>query len=322
MFRSGSPLAPRQPTRKEFASHRRISNSQITSQQNLDFHVTAIIAQQANAMRSQESGDEVVSATTSNIPNDLSNYQTPSQNEATIFVTPADNEHGQAMNIMQQERDAAAQLAVQENPSHLMTHRPQTISPKESMLDFNYEQYVDNAALLSNLKDDSSFQFPPVETPSRNDVNNNVTAWLGPDSQTVKFDWYSPYDQIEQAPLEQQYGKGLERARYEHDERAWPSRRDYAPESTPFTHDSPFPDDKQARDAQQITEFKDLLQSNDLSPALAERLPSVQRLLETSEANKSRLRTERQLGKTPLTSDARSYRSQLLRRKTNEDSGS
>lgn len=304
-FKSGSPLAPRQPTWKEFASHTQISNSQSTFQQDLDLDVTAIIAQQANAIKSQESGEEVVPAATSKIPDEFLDHQLSSQNDPTIFVTPADNEHGQAMNIMQQERDAAAQLTVPKNPSRLMTHRPQTISPKDALLDFYDEQYADNA-LLSDSHDDLSFQFSPVETPSRNDPNKNVATWLGPHSKTVKIEWNLPYP-----------------TRHENNDLAQPSRRDYAPESTPFTHDaSPFADDKQAQDAEQITEFKDLLQSNDLSPALAERLPSVQRLLETSEANKSRLRRERQLGKAPLTSDAKSYRNQLLRRKTNDDGGS
>lgn len=307
----------------EFTSRRRIPNSQSPSQRNLDFGSNVIFAQQVNAMRSQKSGDEIVLVTTSNIPNDLSNHQMSSQNDPTIYVTPADDETSQAMNVMQRQRDATTQPAVPRTPSRLMTSLPQTISPKEALLDFNDEQYADNA-LLSDSHGDSSFQLSPVETFSHNDSNHNVTVWHGPDSQTVKFDyWYSPYNQIEQAALEQQYGEGLERARHERGEHLWPSRRDYAPESTPFTHDSsPLADNKQAQDAQQITEFKDLLQSNDLSPALAERLPSVQRLLETSETNQSRLRRESQLGKAPLTSGARSYRSQLLRRKTGGDGGS
>jgi hypothetical protein len=61
-FKRGSPLAPIQGRWNESASRARMSHSQNPSQQGGDFDTTAIMARQASAMKSQESGDEVVPA--------------------------------------------------------------------------------------------------------------------------------------------------------------------------------------------------------------------------------------------------------------------
>jgi hypothetical protein len=124
-FKHGSPLAPIQGTWNESASRARMSNSQNPSQQGGDFDTTAIMARQASAMKSQESGDEVVPA--SNTPNTSlgSRLHLPHETPSSIdpLVPVSRNYEGNLKRQQNLQKQALAQRRAQmmaQQRAHMM----------------------------------------------------------------------------------------------------------------------------------------------------------------------------------------------------------